>query len=797
MLKNLTTYLAYPLVFLALILAGCSTTRHVPEGKMLLDNAKIKIENPQDSREIKKISTLELKPYLRQTPNTTVLGFLKLQLATYNLSGSDSTKRANKWFRKMGQAPVIFDTQKTSQSALQLRQAMINRGYSDAFVVVDTVPDRKKKKMKVTYHIYPGDPHFIRTINYEIPDSSISELVLSNLNEFTLKPGILLDRNNLEENRINITKTLRDNGYYSFSKEYITYSADTVAGKKEVDLTLTVHPFGSLNSDSGEKVEKAVHQQFFINKIYAVTNYDPLTTPPSGPYECVDTVNYKGITVLYGEDRYLRPSIIEEKCAIEPGGKYVASEIDRTYENLAQLGILKYINIILKEDTLFSSANPDADPRLNVYILLQKAKKQGVTLEVEGTNSEGDLGFGLGVTYRHRNLWKGSELLTAKIRTSYESISGNFDGFINDRYSEYAAEVGLTFPKFEAPFLSKSFKQKSRALSEVALSFNYQERPEYTRVIAGAAWRYKWNSHNNLTRKTFDLVDVNFVYLPYTVNGFLDNIAPTNPLLRYSYEDHFIMRMAFNFSKTNKHIPRAGTKAGMFTQRQSNVYSVRLAAETAGNLLYAISSIGGQKREDGAYKIFGIQYAQYVKGEADYTYTVALDSRNSFSFHSGFGIAVTYGDSAMVPFEKRFYAGGANGVRGWNVRTLGPGSYDAKNSVADFINQCGDIRLDLSVEYRARLFWVLEGALFIDGGNIWTIRNYENQPGGAFKFNRFYKEIAAAYGAGLRFDFTYFLVRFDLGMKAHNPAMNQVRWPLVNPNWKRDATFHFAVGYPF
>jgi outer membrane protein assembly factor BamA len=151
----------------------------------------------------------------------------------------------------------------------------------------------------------------------------------------------------------------------------------------------------------------------------------------------------------------------------------------------------------------------------------------------------------------------------------------------------------------------------------------------------------------------------------------------------------------------------------------------------------------------------------------------------------------------MLPFEKRFYAGGANGVRGWSVRTLGPGSYDSRNSVSSFINQCGDIRLDLNVEYRAKLFWVLEGALFVDAGNVWTIRDYETQPGGVFKLNSFYKQIALAYGIGLRMDFSYFLLRLDLGMKAHNPATNQEPWPLIHPRWSRDAAFHFSVGYPF
>ena len=282
--------------------------------------------------------------------------------------------------------------------------------------------------------------------------------------------------------------------------------------------------------------------------------------------------------------------------------------------------------------------------------------------------------------------------------------------------------------------------------------------------------------------------------LPRSTLNFIDEIAPDNPLLRYSYEDHFIMRMGYTFTRTNRRAPTATVNA---LAVQPVITNLRISAESAGNLLYAISNIAGQKRSDGVYKILGIQYAQYLKGEFDYSYTRNFNDRNSLSWHTGFGIAFPYGNSSMVPFEKRFYAGGANGVRGWGVRTLGPGAYDAHNSVTDFINQCGDIRLDLSLEYRARLFWVIEGALFVDAGNIWTIRDYSNQPGGVFKFNKFYKQLAAAYGLGIRLDFTYFLLRLDLGFKAHNPAMNQEPWPLFHPNWKRDANFHFSVGYPF
>jgi outer membrane protein assembly factor BamA len=224
---------------------------------------------------------------------------------------------------------------------------------------------------------------------------------------------------------------------------------------------------------------------------------------------------------------------------------------------------------------------------------------------------------------------------------------------------------------------------------------------------------------------------------------------------------------------------------------------VRAGVETAGNLLYGISNAIGSQKKDGAYEVFGIRYSQYAKVDFDYSLTHNFTPKSSVAFRVGFGAAVPYGNSNVLPFEKRFYAGGANSVRGWGVRTLGPGSYDGKNSVNSFIYQCGDVRLDLNLEYRAKLFWVIELGAFIDAGNIWTIKEYEDQPGGVFKFNEFYKQIAASYGLGLRLDFDYFLLRFDVGMKAHNPAQGQEKWPLIRPKLNRDAAFHFSVGYPF
>ena len=752
---------------------ACSTTKHVPRGQMLLDKVSIDIADNDN------ISSGELMNFLRQTPNHKVLGGLKLQLATYSLSGADSTKWYNRWLRSIGQAPVIYNEGLTEASVRQLRQAMINRGYMDATVQIDTMLNYDKKRAEVNYKITTGKPHTIKSLVLNIPDKTIDSILTNDTTLIDIATGDLFDRNRLDALRSKITTRLHNEGYYSFNREYISFTADTVRGSKEIALTLNLRPTAARDTS-----DITINQRYYIKSVTFITE-EALQS------EMRDTIDYRGIKFVYGTDHFIRPSTLYEMCFIEPGMRYNARSVDRTYSSLSRLSILRFINIEMNP-----SGRIGKDSMLDATITISRNKKQSVSVELEGTNSAGDLGFGVGATYQNRNLTHRSDLLSVKFRGAYESLSGNLEGFINKRFTEFAAETGITFPKFMLPFVSRRFKKRVQATTEFALSFNWQERPEYTRVIAGASWRWKWNTRmaDVARRHTFDLVDINYVRLPRSTIDFLDQIAPTNPLLRYSYEDHFIMRMGYSYYKTNRRIPTAELNAFAM---QPSITTIRASVETAGNLLDGISALFSKRSEDGVYKVFGIQFAQYVKGEVDFTHTLNFNSRNALAFRVGGGIAYPYGNSSMVPFEKRFYAGGANGVRGWNVRTLGPGSYDAQNSVTDFINQCGDISLILSAEYRAKLFWVLEGALFVDAGNIWTIHNYPNQPGGMFKFNKFYKQIAAAYGVGLRFDFTYFLLRFDLGFKAHNPAMNQEPWPLLHMRWHRDTTFHFAVGYPF
>ena len=778
MIKRITHLLLIAMTLATVtLLCSCASTKHVPDGQLLLDKVKINILDKDNAKDLNK---QELTNYLRQTENHKVLGGLKMQLAIYNISGKDSSNWFNKWIRRVGTPPVIYDSTLTTASENQLQRALINKGYLKNTVTSNVTLKPEKKKAQVEYNITLNKPYLIRSIAYDIPNDSLREIILGDTTDFPIKCQSALDHKKLDDERELIVQRLRNKGYYAFNKNYITFVADTAAGSHDVDLTLAL---SDKTQDLPHMPHIDTHRQFYVRDVIFVTSYDAVNMQ-NGVYG--DSTSYNGITVLYGEDRYIDKAILDENCFIRPGTIYNANDVDRTYKALGRLGIIKYINIDMK-----AVGEVDGHLLLDAYILLNRDKSQTISFSLEGTNSEGDLGFGIGADYQHRNIFKGSEILNVKFKASYESLSGDLSGLINDNYSEYSGDVGITFPKFKMPFLRESFKRRIQASTEFMTSFNYQERPEYTRIIAGGGWKYIWSERNNQMRHTFNLIDLSYVYLPKSKINFLDSI--TNPLLRYSYENHLIMRMGYTFYKTNRRATNPLT-----TVFQDNIYTVRASAETAGNLLYGISHLIGQKREaDDSYKVVGTRYSQYVKLDGDFAITHYINQRSSLAMHAGFGIAVPYGNSTVLPFEKRFYSGGANSVRGWGVRTLGPGSFDGKKAQNSFIYQCGDIRLDLNLEYRCKLFWVLELGAFIDCGNVWTIKEYENQPGGVFKFSKFFEQLALSYGLGLRMDFTYFLVRFDLGMKAHNPASGQEHWPLIHPSLKRDAELHFSIGYPF
>lgn len=715
----------------AVVVASCTSTKYLPEGVYLLSDIEIVSDNAD-------INTAELTPYIRQRATSSWLSTIK--------AGSDTSKWINRTLRKFGDEPVFYDTLQSRLTCDNLRNALHNMGYLQADVTVDTLT--KGKKTKAVYSLHCGEPYYIRSISRNIADESIAAILESTANsESLLQEGAIFSANSLEAERRRITQILNDSGYFHFNKDFIYYDADSTGGNRAVDIRLNLMRYRATSNSAEEP-----HRRYFMRNI---------------TYETADD----------GSTLRLRRKVLEHNTALTEGRPFSASALQRTYNNFARLQAVRYTNIRFAEmaDTAL----------LDCHITISANKINTLSFQPEGTNTAGDLGAAASLTYENRNLFRGSEVLSVQLRGAFEAITG-LDGYNDADYEEYNIETRLSFPRFIAPFIPRDFLRNNNARSELSVSYNLQNRPEFHRRVFAGAWKYYWNGSGNNTTYRIDLLDLNYVYMPWMSETFksnyLDDDTNQNAILRYNYEDLFIMKFGVGMTYNN------GTTA------------VKVNAESAGNLLHLMSNLlGADKNTDGQYTLFNIAYAQYVKGDIDVTHLFKLSEKRTLAAHFGLGIAYPYGNSTILPFEKRYFSGGANSVRGWGVRELGPGSFKGTDGRIDFINQTGDMKLDINVEYRAPLFWKFDGAAFVDAGNIWTLREYEDQPGGQFKIDEFYKQIAVSYGIGLRLSMDYFVLRLDMGIKAINPAYdsNEEHYAIVHPDVSRDFALHFAVGLPF
>ena len=748
--------------------ASCSVSKFIPEGEYLLDDVKVVSDD-------KAVKPSDISGYNRQNPNSSWFSLVKVPMHIYSLSGTDTTRRINRFIQKLGDKPVIFDEEAAERSREDMQSALHNMGYMQADVRLRK--ETRKKKLRLKYLVHPGPAYRISHWDYDIQDDSVRRYLAGYASQL-MHEGMRFDVNTLDQERQQMTNHLQDRGFYRFNKEYVTCTADTVRGTHLVDLTFHIAPY--------DATSHTTHARYRIGEVNVVTDFD-MTHAMRQDFARFDSLHYKGLNIFYRERPFLKPEVLSQNIAITPDSFYSDSRLQHTRSSLGRLHAIKYTDIRFQEDAADST-------RLDCHVLLSRNKVNSFSAELEGTNSAGDLGAAASLSYQNRNLFNGSELFTFKVRGAYEAVTG-LQGYSNENYVEYGVEASINFPRFLFPFISAEVRQRTQATSEIGIQFNSQERPEFGRRAASVTWGYRW-TYKRKWQHRVDVLDLNYVYMPWISSTFreeyLDNPENSNSILRYNYENLLIMKAGYGFTYHSD--GRESRTAS------NNSYSIRFNIESSGNLLYAFSHmLNATRNEDHQYTVANIAYAQYIKTDIDFTKSFRIDHRNSIVFHVGMGVAYPYGNSRILPFEKRYFSGGANSVRGWSVRRLGPGSFAGNDRNIDFINQSGDIKLDLNLEYRTKLFWKLNGAFFVDAGNIWTIRDYEEQPGGAFRFDSFYKQIAVSYGLGLRFDFDYFILRFDAGMKAVNPAYRNSKehYPLIHPDFGRDFAFHFAVGYPF
>ncbi len=759
------------LVALLMFTYSCRTTKYVPENKYLLKKFELKGEG-------RKINKEELSSYVKQKPNKKVLG-LKFHLAVYSLSKKGKDKGLNRVFRTIGEPPVIYDEFLTQKTVGQLGLYLRGKGYYNA-VVSDSVK-LDKKKATVYYYIQKNEPYVLRNIRYTFEDTTLRSLVLSDTAASTLHRGEPFDVDILSSERERIENFLKNRGYYYFSKEFIYYEADTSVSDHKVDLTLILKKY-RIYSEKGTYVE-IPHPKFYIRNVYINTNYMPREAMANNEdyLSALDTLALDSIYIIYLRKQNVHPNVVIAPNYILPGALFSQTNSQRSYRNLSSLKIFRIVTIDFSQ---VGNINPDNTGELDCNIMLAPQTLQSYTVELEGTNSSGNIGAAGNLIYQHRNIFRGAENFDLRLKGALETLKQNYSSNLGNMI-ELGAEVRYSIPKFLLPFKTDQFIKKYNPRTSFSMAYNYQRRPEYTRTLANVSFGYNWRGNRYLTH-IINPIELNLVKIPYKSPEFIDWLE--GKYIYYSYQPHLVTVTSYSLIFNNQNI-----------QKTRDFMYFRLNVEQAGNLLYFLYKKAGiQADNPGSYTLFNNAFSQYVRGDIDFRYYNIFDENTSLVYRFFAGAGLPYDNSTALPFEKKYFAGGANGIRAWQVRNLGPGSYNEVQQTP-YPNQTADIKLEGNVEYRFKLFWLVDGALFVDAGNIWAITKNDERPGALFVWNKFYKDIAVGTGFGTRFDFSYFIFRLDLGMKLRDPALpDGRRWIIGNQKLDRhDFMLNIGIGYPF
>lgn len=767
-MKGFNHFIYNIVCFLPLLLVfSCSSTRYLSEDEYLL--SKNKIEDVTSD-----IPDDEYKNYIKQKPNKTILGW-RFWLSVYNLSGEDVQKWINRYLRRVGESPVAYDEDLRDNTAQQLELFLFNKGYFNA--EVDDTTYFKNRKAKVEYNINAGRPYSIRNIDYFFEDASLSKLVMSDSIPSLLEPGMHYDTDVLQAERNRIERILRDRGYYNFSSGFVYYEADSTIGNQQVDIVLGIRNYP--RKDKNGRITQTQHSKYRIREVVLKANSPGNSLHSIENLTYFDTAYFEGIKILRDSGTKIKPRFLVQKNYIFPGDLYSSRREQQTYRNLNSLSAFSFVDLSYMEV-------PGDEPLLDCEINLFPAVRQAFTGGLEGTTSGGNIGAAGNLNYQHRNLFGGSERFDITLHGAIESLSENPEIEYQQlgTMQEVGAEAKITLPKFLLPFRSLQFVRRYNPKTSFNISYNYQRRPDYARSTLKGSYGYQWRGNRYLSHAIYPL-EISLINTPFLRGDFRDLIEGT--YLYYSYLPHFITNQRYWFVFTNQNI-----------NKQEDFQYLRFEIETAGNLMYAAYKLIGQPANDAVLKVFGVDYAQYFRTNVDVRDYNYFGENSTLVFRFFAGTAIPYLNSTAIPFEKQYFGGGANSIRAYKVKNLGPGSFKG-DSLAVYPNQTADLKIEGNVEYRFNLFWKIDGALFVDAGNIWSLSKEDDREGALFELNRFYKEFAVGTGFGFRFDFNFFVFRFDLGIPLVDPRLPEgQRWVPGNMDIDyRDLGYNIAIGYPF
>lgn len=759
-------------MFLCSVLAGlyaCRSTRYIAEDKFFLKKNTIVIKDAS----IFSLEKSNIESYIKQKTNTRILGLIPLKLYIHNTSQYVLKKNA-------GEAPVELDTALVQKSCSQIKLYLQNKGYLDC-QVKDSVVTRKKRA-KVYYIIHLNKPYTIQNISVSIDDDGLVKDIAQSNKKTEIQRGQIFDLDLFEQDRKHLVYQMKNRGYYDFSEEHVRYEADTSSALKKVDIYERVLDPAYYLKDS-VVVEK--HQKYYFNRI---TISDDQKTDPNDTSQFICEGLYCFSKNMH---KRLNHNFFKHNLILQPNQEYKQSSVDLTYGRLSYLKIFKGVNIKTMP------VKTDSVPLINVHIYTPFLPKNSVSIETNGTNRGGNLGVQAAIAYKNRNPFKSAETFEIRLRGGLEAQKSTgvnkqdqkqFISVFNTL--EYGVESRLNIPKILFPFWKEKTSNWLNPKTEIHGLYNYQKITWFERDVIGIDWVYNWSTS---TKNSFSvsLADINVVKVRKepAFETILKEL--NNPFFTNTYNDHFIigsrMQYAFNSREANT---------------KKNYYSYRIGIEGSGNLLRSIYELYTKDTLPG--KVFGIQFAQYLRTDFDLRIFQRLKEGIAVKYRFFTAVGVPFKNSVSLPFEKSFFSGGANGIRAWRIRSLGPGSFN--QDISSFY-KIGDMQLEANAELRFDIISIFKGAFFIDAGNIWLVNKDPDRPNGDFKIDRFYKEIAVGVGAGIRLDFDFFIIRFDYGVQMRDPALAEgERWLFQkktifnsthNTPYEMGSNFNIGIDYPF
>ena len=779
-----------------LLLAACNVTRNLPQNEYLLQ--RVKVEEDRSVPRKERIKAQDVTKYIRQTPNKHFLG-TDFYVWVYNLANPEKDNWWNNFKRKIGQAPVILDERETERSASNLKIYLDSRGYFSSKVdfKVDTLA--RKRRAMVEYSLHQNQPYRISSLSYDFRDRFLEPLLIADSASCLVRVGEIFNISTLDAERERITAYLRDRGYYNFSVNNIEYVADTLAGDNTVALKMVIkqHLVGYNARGVPQYDNNMVYR---LRNINVVPGYNAAKARQESNYMAeFDTTNYRGLNILFdGKQPIVRSKVMRGVIPLFPNSIYNYSQVARTYNNIMTMGYFKSARIGFSEvpdtvarralisyvghhDASTSQVNYTREGYVDCDILCTPSLKQGVKAELEASTTSSFYGLKAVVGYQNRNIFRGAEMLEITGTVGYEYMKAPD---AKQRHAmEFGLSTGLTFPRaliFHTSPLSSITAPKTK----VEISYNHQNRPYYRRDLSSVVWAYSWRnrSHSSFTVRP---IDINWVNVGYIDQNYFNSLQ--NEYLKHSFQSQLIVALSGSYLYNNARNTTTG-----------NQTTVRINCEVAGNLIDGLEHLFSQPAAGKEYyEVLGIRYSQYVRGDISASHRIMLGEVTALAGRLYAGAGYAYGNSDAIPFDRMFYAGGNNSMRGWAPRTLGPGSSPLPTNVV-YPTQMGDMKLEANLELRFPIWGIFHGALFFDAGNIWYIgrKGVDHPESSVFHFDEFYKQLAFNTGLGLRLDIKFAILRLDWGVQLHNPnkPINE-RW-IHNFKWQ-NMSLNFGVGYPF